>query len=74
MTRSICDRLKICQTAFAHGRPLYPNLRKALIGVDVRVPRRVQGLVLLRFFAYGSAKTAFFDNSFLKNAPPRSIF
>ena len=40
------------------------NLRNALIGGDVRGPCRVQGLILLRFFAYVIIKTVFFDNYF----------
>ena len=44
----------------------YPNLKNALIDEDVRGLRRVQGLVLLRFFAYRRAKTAFFESLFWK--------
>jgi hypothetical protein len=43
------------------------NLKNALIGEDVRGPCRVQGLILLRFFAYGIKKTAFFNSHFLNN-------
>ena len=43
---------------------LYPNLKNALIDEDVRGPRRVQGLVLLRFFAKRPLKTVFVDNFF----------
>lgn len=45
---------------------LYPNLKNALIDEDVRGPRRVQGLVLLRFFAYCGAKTVFFNSHFFE--------
>ena len=41
------------------------NLRNALIGGDVRGPCRVQGLILLRFFAYVSIKTVFLTIIFM---------
>ena len=42
------------------------NLKSALIDGDVRGPRRVQGLILLRFFAQRSAKTVIFDTLFVE--------
>ena len=66
MCGSICDRFDIRPTAFACGGSLYHNLQKALIDGDVRGLHRVQGLVLLRFFAPRYAKTVIFDTCFFK--------
>ena len=49
-------------------------MRNALIDGDVRGPCRMQGLVLLRFFAECYAKTVLFDNLFCIFTPSRRSF
>ena len=64
MCKSIRDRLISARRHLRAADRFYHNLQNALIGEDVRCLCRVQGLILLRFFAKRHVKTVFFDNLF----------
>lgn len=60
MCKSIRDRLISARRHLRAADRFYHNLQNALIGEDVRCLCRVQGLILLRFFALRYAKTVIF--------------
>ena len=66
MFASICDRFIGSARRRLRAADLPLNLKNALIDEDVRGPRRVQGFVLLRFFAQCGAKTVIFDILFIE--------